>query len=46
LARWRNHFCQVLNEHIGLMMVGILKYTYRRNSLVPEASAFEAEMAI
>jgi hypothetical protein len=29
---------------MGLMMVGKLKYS--RDSLVPEATAFEAEMAI
>jgi hypothetical protein len=43
LARLRNYFCQVLNVH-GLMKVGRLKYS--RYSLVPEATAFEAEMAI
>jgi len=43
LARRWNHFCRVLNVN-GVMMIRRLKYS--RDSLMPEASAFEAEIAI
>ena len=43
LARWRNHFCQALN------VLGVndgRQPEIQQTLLVPEASAFEPEMAI
>ena len=44
LARWRNHFSQVLNIH----GVSDIRHTalHTAEPLVPEPSAFEVEMAI
>jgi len=43
LARWRNHFSQLLNVHA----VNDVRQTeiYTAEPLVPEPSAFEVEMA-
>jgi len=44
LARWRNHFCQVLNVHVE----NYVKQTeiHTTEPLVSELSAFEVELAI
>ena len=44
LARWRNHFSQLLNVH----MVNDVRHTelHTAEPLVPEPSAFEADLAI
>jgi hypothetical protein len=44
LARWRNHFSQLLNIH-GVNYVRQTE-VLMAEPLVPEASAFEVEMAI
>ena len=44
LARWRNHFSQLLNVHV----ISEVRQTeiHTVEPLVPEPSAFEVEMAI
>ena len=42
LARWRNHFCQLLSVH----GVNDVRQIQTAEPLVPEPSTFDAEMAI
>jgi hypothetical protein len=42
LARWRNHFSQLLNVH----GINDVMQTELQQSLVPEPSVFEVEMAV
>jgi len=44
LARWRNHFSQLFNEH-GINDVR-QREIHTAEPLVPEPSAFEVEMAM
>jgi hypothetical protein len=44
LARWRNHFSQLLNVH-GVNYVRLTEI-HTAEQLIPEASAFEVEMTI